>query len=193
MSRPREFDADLALRRCMEVFWTKGFHATSYEDLTRTTQVKKQSLYGVFKNKRELFLKSLALYREENLSVLEKRMACETSPVRRLEAICEAALYADDEARIRGCLIINTSLEFGNGDADINREIGQMMERTEGMIEQAIRDGQAEGAITSRLGSRELALHLSNAINGAKMMEKSGISREEILGVLRTSIALIEA
>lgn len=192
MSRPREFDADLVLHQCMEVFWAKGFHATSYEDLTRSTKVKKQSLYGVFKNKRELFLKSLILYRERSLDVLEKRIAEETSPLRQLEAICETALYADDEARTRGCLIINTSLEFGSEDEDINREIGQMMERTETMIEQAMISGQAQGRITSRLGSRELALYLSNAINGAKMMEKSGSSREEILGVLRTSIALIQ-
>ncbi|NGZ75254.1 TetR/AcrR family transcriptional regulator [Saccharibacillus alkalitolerans] len=192
MSRPREFDADLALHQCMEVFWAKGFHSTSYEDLTRATQVKKQSLYGVFKNKRELFLQSLALYRERNLSILEKRIAEETLPIRQLEAICEAALYPDEEARLRGCLIINASQEFGSEDADVNRQIGQMMERTEAMIEQAIRAGQAEGTITSRLGSRELAAYLGNAINGAKMMEKSGIPREEICGVMRTTIALIE-
>lgn len=193
MSRPREFDADLVLHQCMEVFWTKGFHATSYEDLTRSTQVKKQSLYGVFKNKRELFLKSLALYREENLSVLEKAIAEESSSLRQLEAICETVLYANDEAKLRGCLIINTSLEFGNEDEEINREIGRMMQRTETMIEQVMVRGQAEGTITSRLGSRELTLYLSNAINGAKMMEKSGADRKEILGVLGTSIALIKA
>ncbi len=193
MSRPREFDADLVLHQCMEVFWTKGFHATSYEDLTRSTQVKKQSLYGVFKNKRELFLKSLALYREENLSVLEKAIAEESLPLRQLEAICETVLYANDEAKLRGCLIINTSLEFGNEDEEINREIGRMMQRTETMIEQVMIRGQAEGTITSRLGSRELTLYLSNAINGAKMMEKSGADRKEILGVLGTSIALIKA
>lgn len=193
MSRPREFDADLVLHQCMEVFWTKGFHATSYEDLTRSTQVKKQSLYGVFKNKRELFLKSLALYREENLSVLEKAIAEESSSLRQLEAICETVLYANDEAKLRGCLIINTSLEFGNEDEEINREIGRMMQRTETMIEQVMIRGQAEGTITSRLGSRELTLYLSNAINGAKMMEKSGADRKEILGVLGTSIALIKA
>lgn len=193
MSRPREFDADLVLHQCMEVFWTKGFHATSYEDLTRSTQVKKQSLYGVFKNKRELFLKSLALYREENLSVLEKAIAEESLPLRQLEAICETVLYANDEAKLRGCLIINTSLEFGNEDEEINREIGRMMQRTETMIEQVMIRGQAEGTITSRLDSRELTLYLSNAINGAKMMEKSGADRKEILGVLGTSIALIKA
>lgn len=193
MSRPREFDADAVLRQCMDVFWAKGFHATSYEDLTRTTQVKKQSLYGAFKNKRELFLKSLALYREENLSILEAKAAGELLPLRRLEAICEAVLYADEEARQRGCLMINTALEFAGEDADINREIAKMAEHTQSLIEEAIREGQAQGTITSRLGSRELSLYLGNAINGAKMMEKSGTSREEIAAVLRTSIALLEA
>ncbi len=193
MSRPREFDADAALRQCMDVFWAKGFHATSYEDLTRTTQVKKQSLYGVFKNKRELFLKSLALYREENLAFLEAKAAGETLPLRRLEAICEAILYADEDARQRGCMIINSALEFGGEDADVNREIAQMAQRTEALIEEAIREGQAQGTIASRFGSRELAAYMGNAINGAKMMEKSGASREEVAGVLRTSLALLEA
>lgn len=193
MSRPREFDADTALRQCMDVFWAKGFHATSYEDLTRTTQVKKQSLYGVFKNKRELFLKSLALYREENLAILEAKAAGETLPLRRLEAICEAVLYADEEARQRGCMIINSALEFGGEDADVNREIAQMAQRTEALIEEAIREGQAQGTIASRFGSRELAVYLGNAINGAKMMEKSGASCEEVAGVLRTAVALLES
>ncbi|WP_256972528.1 TetR/AcrR family transcriptional regulator [Saccharibacillus sp. O23] len=177
----------------MDVFWAKGFHATSYEDLTRTTQVKKQSLYGVFKNKRELFLKSLALYREENLAILEAKAAGETLPLRRLEAICEGVLYADEAARQRGCMVINSALEFGGEDADVNREIAQMAQRTEALIEEAIREGQAQGTIASRFGSRELAVYLGNAINGAKMMEKSGASREEAAGVLRTSIALLEA
>ncbi len=193
MSRPREFDADTALRQCMDVFWAKGFHATSYEDLTRTTQVKKQSLYGVFKNKRELFLKSLALYREENLAILEAKAAGETLPLRRLQAICEAVLYADEEARQRGCLIINSALEFGGEDADVNREIAEMAERTQTLIEEAIREGQAQGTIADRFGSRELAVYLGNAINGAKMMEKSGASREEVADVLRTAVALLES
>ena len=72
MSRPREFDVDRALQQSMEVFWERGFKSTSYEDLTRTTQVKKQSLYCVFKDKRELFLKALALYRKRSIAMLEE-------------------------------------------------------------------------------------------------------------------------
>ena len=192
MSRPRQFDADAALHQCMEVFWEKGYHGTSYDDLTRTTQVKKQSLYGVFKSKKELFLQSLKLYREQTLELLEERIAAEVSPLRQLEAICDAALFPDAESASRGCLIINSALEFGGEDEDVNREIEWMSSRMQQLIEQTIRSGQEQGIFTARLGSLELAIHLNNAISGAKVMEKSGSSREEIGGVLRTAVSLMQ-
>ncbi|GGO01856.1 TetR/AcrR family transcriptional regulator [Saccharibacillus kuerlensis] len=190
MSRPREFDADKALHQCMDVFWTKGFQATSYEELTRVTQVKKQSLYGVFKNKRELFLKSLALYREQNIELLEERLNREESPLRKLQAICDAALFPNEETVRRGCLMINSTLEFG-GDEEVASEMSLMFSRVEDLIDRVIRSGQEQGIFTTRLSSRELAAHLNNAISGAKMLEKSGVSREKIENVLDTAILLI--
>ncbi|MFB5269215.1 TetR/AcrR family transcriptional regulator [Paenibacillus enshidis] len=191
MSRPREFDVDRALNQSMEVFWTKGFKATSYDDLTRTTQVKKQSLYCVFKNKRELFLKALALYREKNIAKLEEFSSQEVSLLKKLEAICEAALNQSDEPTNRGCLIVNAALEFGTEDEEVNREVGLMFNQVEQVLEKVIRSGQEQRLITTRLTSKELALHLNNALSGAKVMEKSGASRQQIADVLRTAIALM--
>lgn len=191
MSRPREFDADAALRQCMDVFWTKGFHATSYEDLTTKTQVKKQSLYGVFKNKRELFLQSLQVYREQNIEFLKTKTALEKSPVRKLEAICEAVLHKEEESGSRGCLIINSTLEFGSVDAEVSREVRLMWDQVEELIEQIVQDGQEQGSLTSRMNSRELAVHLNNVLGGVQVMEKSGASREQIAGVLHTTIELM--
>lgn len=191
MSRPREFDVDRALNQSMEVFWTKGFKATSYDDLTRTTQVKKQSLYCVFKNKRELFLKSLTLYREQNITMLEELVLQEVSPLKKLEAICEAALHQNDKTMNRGCLVVNSALEFGTEDEEVNREVALMFNQVEQILEKVIRSGQEQRLITTRLTSRELALHLNNALSGAKVMEKSGASREQIAEVLRSAIALM--
>ncbi|MDU7473490.1 MAG: TetR/AcrR family transcriptional regulator [Paenibacillus macerans] len=191
MSRPREFDVDRALCQSMEVFWVKGFKSTSYEDLTRTTQVKKQSLYCVFKDKRDLFLKALALYRERSVAILEELASEELPPLRKLESICEAALYPHEEAMRRGCFMVNTVLEFGADDQEVNREAELMSEQVERIFERVIRSGQERQMITTRQTSKELAALLNNMLNGAKVMEKSGASRERIDAVLRSTIALL--
>lgn len=191
MSRPREFDVDRALQQSMEVFWAKGFKSTSYDDLTRTTQVKKQSLYCVFKDKRDLFLKALALYRERSIAMLEELASQEVSPLKKLETICDSTLYQNDETLRRGCLMVNSALEFGDDDPEVNREVMLMFDQVERILEKIIRDGQKQGLISARQSSKELAIYLNNVLSGAKVMEKSGASREQIAAVLRTSFALM--
>jgi len=192
MSRPREFDVDRALCQSMEVFWRKGFKATSFEDLTRTTQVKKQSLYCVFKDKRDLFLKALALYREQSVAMLEELASQEAmTPLQKLEAICEAALYPNDEAMYRGCLMVNSVLEFGIDDREVNCEVELMFDHVERILENVIRKGQERQLITTRQTSKDLAALLNNALCGAKVMEKSGASRDRIDAMLRTAFTLI--
>lgn len=191
MSRPREFDVDRALQQSMEVFWAKGFKSTSYDDLTRMTQVKKQSLYCVFKDKRDLFLKALALYRERSIAMLEELASQEVSPLKKLEAICDSALYQNDETLRRGCLMVNSALEFGDDDPEVNREVMLMFDQVERILEKIIRDGQKQGLISAQQSSKELAVYLNNVLSGTKVMEKSGASREQIAAVLRTSFALM--
>ncbi|GAA3410710.1 TetR/AcrR family transcriptional regulator [Paenibacillus hodogayensis] len=192
MSRPREFDIDRALHQSMEVFWTKGFKSTSFEDLTRTTKVKKQSFYGVFKDKRALFLKTLTRYRELSLASLEERVSQELSPLQKLQTVREAMLRPDDDTVDCGCFMVNSILEFGTEDEEVSREIELMFSRVEQLLEEIIRSGQEQKQITTRFSSHELAACLNNALLGAKILEKSGASQERIAMILRTSFAMME-
>lgn len=176
----------------MEVFWTKGFKSTSFEDLTRTTQVKKQSLYCVFEDKRALFLKALALYREQSISMLEELASREMSPLKKLETIRDAKLCQGNETIRRGCLAVNSALEFGTDDEEVTREIEMMFAKVKQILEKIIRSGQEQQLITTRHTSQELAAYLNNALLGAKIMERTGASREQIDAVLRTSFAMLE-
>jgi len=189
MSRPREFDVDRVLHQSMEVFWSKGFKSTSYEDLTRMTGVKKQSLYCVFHDKRALFLKALAHYREHSISLLKELEEQNISPLEKLESLRRSLL--NDEVVCRGCLMVNSSLEFGKEDELVTREIELMFLEAEQVLEKIISSGQQQQLITSRFSSKELAAYLNNAISGARVLEKSGADREQIEAVLRTSFAVI--
>ena len=52
--RPRAFDEDAALKKAMEVFWSKGYDAASLSDLTAAMGINPPSLYAAFGNKEAL-------------------------------------------------------------------------------------------------------------------------------------------
>jgi len=192
MSRPREFDIDLALHQAMEVFWNKGFKSTSFEDLTRTTNVKKQSLYCAFKDKRAFFLKTLALYRELSITSLQECISQELSPLKQLESISDALLRPGNNDVQCGCLMVNSMLEFGNEDEEVSNEIQLLLSHIEQFLERIIRSGQEQKLITTRFSSHDLAASLHNALLGARVLEKSGASKEQIQSILRTSFAMMK-
>ena len=48
MARPRQFDPEEVLDRSMHVFWKRGYHDTSVDDLVNATGVRPGSLYDAF-------------------------------------------------------------------------------------------------------------------------------------------------
>ena len=64
MPRGLEFDLETARAAIMQVFWTKGYEATSLCDLERATSLVRTSLYNSFGKKPAMFLDSLKLYHE---------------------------------------------------------------------------------------------------------------------------------
>jgi AcrR family transcriptional regulator len=62
MARPKTFDPSVALEQAMEVFWLKGYEATSMQDLVVAMGINRASLYATFEDKRQLFLAAIAHY-----------------------------------------------------------------------------------------------------------------------------------
>nr|MDP9479507.1 TetR/AcrR family transcriptional regulator [Actinomycetota bacterium] len=59
MPRTREFEPETALQDAMELFWLKGYEATSMRDLLEGMGIGRGSFYGTFGDKRSLFLAAL--------------------------------------------------------------------------------------------------------------------------------------
>ena len=80
MARPREFDSDQALEKAMQVFWTKGYEATSLSDLLSAMGISKSSFYATFGSKHELFLATLDRYGETHGAQLIALLKSNESP-----------------------------------------------------------------------------------------------------------------
>ena len=79
MRRPRECDTTEALNEAMQVFWTKGFEATSLNDLIGAMKLSKSSFYDTFGSKHEVFLAAIEHYK--------KTVTAQVSAVSELDAM----------------------------------------------------------------------------------------------------------
>ena len=55
MARLKEFDTGAVLEKAMDVFWSKGFEATSIQDLVNAMGINRGSIYDTFGSKARLF------------------------------------------------------------------------------------------------------------------------------------------
>src|ERR1700730_11789741 len=62
MAGVKQFDRDEVLDRAIVAFWTRGYEATSIDDLVEATGINRGSIYGTFGDKRRLFLMALDRY-----------------------------------------------------------------------------------------------------------------------------------
>ena len=62
MGRVREFDEEKVLDAAMQLFWEKGYEATSLSDLTSRMGIQRPSIYSAFGDKKELFETALRKY-----------------------------------------------------------------------------------------------------------------------------------
>jgi TetR/AcrR family transcriptional repressor of nem operon len=63
MARTKDFDEDDVLEKAVELFWRKGYNATSMQDLVDGLGISRSSLYDTFGDKHTLYIRALEKYK----------------------------------------------------------------------------------------------------------------------------------
>jgi TetR/AcrR family transcriptional regulator, transcriptional repressor for nem operon len=134
MARPKEFDRDVAVERAMSVFWSKGFAATSTDDLLQAMKIGRQSMYDTFGDKRRLYVEALERYQQESVARHIKRLRSTASPLAGIEALLIGVISSDRTTREMGCMGVGAVCEFGNAD----RELVQLRTKSGGVLHRAL-------------------------------------------------------
>ena len=74
MARPRKFAEGEVVTAARDEFWTRGYAATSVDDLTAATGLGKGSLYGAFGDKHGLYLRALDDYIASSLDEVRAQL-----------------------------------------------------------------------------------------------------------------------
>lgn len=189
--RPRAFDTRQALARARDLFWSRGYAATSVQDLVDELGVQRGSLYAAFGDKHDLYLKAVALYAEENREHLAAvlRDGPVLPALRRmlLEPSALTGAPGHPQGR-RGCLVGNTTAELAPGD-DAARALAAAA--YDGVIEvmtAALARAQATGEVTTSATPEAQARLLLLLFQGSALVSRALPDRERLAAAIDAAL-----
>jgi len=182
----KDFDVDEAVDRAKQVFWAKGYEATSIANLVDAMKINKGSLYNAFGSKKALFVRALLKYDRENRQATLRQLEAMDDPIRAIETLFDG--FIDEslaDAEHKGCLLVNTALELPNQSKDIQDLVVAAMADLEGFFKRMITLAQTRGEVSSDLDANQVAKSLLSQVVGLRVLSR-GVADATSLNAIRT-------
>ncbi|MEM8832090.1 MAG: TetR/AcrR family transcriptional regulator [Cyanobacteria bacterium P01_G01_bin.19] len=169
----KQFDRAEVLAKAMEVFWRKGYEATSIQDLLDAMGIGRGSLYSTFGDKEQLFLAVWEFYSNKIQAELIECLS-DPNPNKAIEEMFAAIVKRmSDPIYPRGCLHTNTIIESPRNSCPIESKIAESLEKMETGIYQVLLRGQAANLIAPGRDLRAIARFLLAVAQGIAVMNKA--------------------
>jgi len=193
VARTKEFDPDVALRDALELFWERGYEATSMTDLVERLGIARASIYATFGGKRELYLKALERYGELTDPNLLAELSQPGPALPAVRALVRryAATAGGEEGR-RGCFVVNTAIELAPHDPAAARRVQASWDYLEAALTSALMRAQAQGEIAGDRDPRALARCLVVFLQGLRVMGKAATEPERLRDAAEQALALLD-
>jgi TetR/AcrR family transcriptional regulator, transcriptional repressor for nem operon len=193
MARQKEFDPERALAKAMNLFWRLGYENTSLEALMREMGIARQSVYDTFGDKRALYLRAMAYYRDQTNGEMQ-RILNEIPCVRDGFAKLLYGMAAETrEQHERGCLLLSANLQREPKDEIIRDFLRDNQARVESVFLQALARAQKQGELSPKDDPAALARFFVVTIQGMRAMAKLKSDRIALEQVARIALAVFKS
>ncbi len=191
--RPREFDVDLAIDKAIGVFAERGYHATSVGDLTQAMELTQGSLYKAFKDKKDIYIAAVERYKLVQTQRFEATVGTGKTGREKLRAAMN--FYADacmGQSGKQGCLVVGAAADLASLDEDMARVVRGAISARETILCRLVREGQADGSVSSALDAGALAKTVLCLIYGLRVVGKTGLTKTELDAVVDTAMKVFD-
>ena len=186
------FDEQEVLDRAMNLFWKKGYNATSAQDLVNHLGISRSSLYDTFGDKHSLFVKALKQYRINRVDPILRLQNSVEDPEAYIRLFFESVKEeAVGENSSKGCFAVNSAVELAPVDSEIAAIANAIMRDTEEALCRVIKNGQDIGVFTTNQSARSLARFVFNALNGLRVTVKFNADREVLEEIINACLSVL--
>ncbi|EJS69496.1 MULTISPECIES: TetR/AcrR family transcriptional regulator [Bacillus] len=193
MARLREFDEEKALDAAMQLFWEKGYAATSLSELTAKMEIQKPSLYSAFGDKEGLFEAALRRYTNLHAANIRTKLQNEQSVKGAIRTFFENMVEEEYKKEFsKGCFCINTMVELAphNEKFEVLTREHQMYLAV--IFQELITKGIRSGELQNDLNAKALAQTLVTSLIGLTVLMKSRPERSVIDNSISIIVSLVK-
>ncbi len=193
VARPREFALEEVLDKAVETFWSKGYEATSIQDLVENMGIHRGSLYAAFGDKQGLFLTVIDRYRKvvvrKLLDILDSDPSGKAAIRKFFAAVVEHVITGGP---LRGCLVTNSAVERGLSDPQTAKKVSLCLKQLEEGFYKTLLRAQGAGEIDRGRNSRALAHYLTSCLQGLLVIGKIRTDRAALEDVVEVTLEALE-
>ncbi|WP_433225430.1 TetR/AcrR family transcriptional regulator [Microtetraspora malaysiensis] len=195
MARPRQFDEQNAVTAAADLFWRRGYNATSVRDLGAELKLTSSSLYRTFTDKHTLFLRALDHYRATESAAAEQRLDAAGRPVRHVlrDWMLWLVSCPPDGESARGCFVVNTATELGTADAQVSQRTEAAFEVTRQALRSLLHEGRHNGELPIDLDIDAAVELLFTTVLGLRVRERAGHDRARLATAIDAVIQALGA
>lgn len=192
MARQREFDMEKALDAAMQLFWEKGFEATSLSDLTSRMGIQRPSIYSAFGDKKELFEAALRKYTSSHAAYVRANLQNNLSVKEAFRAFFENIVAKEyEKSPSWGCFCINSMVELSPHDEKFEILTREHQMYLSVIFQETIERGLRSGELDSGINAKSLAQTLVVSLIGLTVMMKSRPERSFVDNAVKEYLALL--
>lgn len=170
MSKHAKFDRDEVIEKAKNLYWQKGYHATSMRNLQDVVDMRPGSIYAAFGSKDNLFKEALKRYAEESSEQLALCIADAPTVLAGLKQfIRNATIYNKDSMPSGMCMIVKTVGELTQGDSpELLASATSILESVENAFVHIFQQAIERGEISAAKDPMTLARYLQVQIIGLR-------------------------
>lgn len=189
--RPRQFDAAAVIDRAVNLFWRRGYRATTTRDMQDELGLAQSSIYNTFGSKRRLLELALDRYEAKTTDALLKPLLDADDGLSALDAFfADLGAWISRDGR-HGCLLTNLMAEDGGKTASITDRGRAYCEHVREAFADALQRAIDAGQVDAELDVAKQSKLLLGLVLGMNVTARATESRElpPVVDAIRAEIA----
>ena len=169
MSKSAQFDRQTVVKKATDLYWAKGFHATSMRHLQEVIDMRPGSIYSSFGSKEGLFKEALQYYADTSLAQLEACIQQTDSPTSALKHFFSSVVIdSRHTAPSSMCMLVKTISELTEDNIELLTEAKRLLSVIERSLQNILEKAKETKELATTENTERLARNLQMQLMGLR-------------------------